>query len=245
MATRTTPNKVHKLSPAQRLVLTNLADGRPWDAHVTDRRAYGGARTTFLSLQGHGYIQTGTLTAKGWEALGHPAGHSRRAPADPDDLDVSPTAPAACIGCGCTDSHACYDERDGGPCYWVRVDRTARLGVCSTCRELAPAWDAGDRARRPARGTPQIPGAPRIHVTVRSNAGEDLREDAQSSEQAEHIAKRYRVEQNHMVCIEQDGCRIKRWDRDRVGGQNRWRKIDPDAFEVLGPIREVTMARGA
>lgn len=35
---------------------------------------------------------------------------------------------ATCIGCGCTDSHACE-----GSCYWIEVDRILGVGVCSNC----------------------------------------------------------------------------------------------------------------
>lgn len=56
---------------------------------------------------------------------------------------------ALCIGCGCDDLHACWDEQEGRPCHWLRVDRRAGLGVCSACGdELAAAWDAGDRTLR-------------------------------------------------------------------------------------------------
>lgn len=47
---------------------------------------------------------------------------------------------ATCIGCGCDDLHAC----DLG-CSWLRVDRKANLGVCSTCQRDVARWDAGDR----------------------------------------------------------------------------------------------------
>lgn len=59
---------------------------------------------------------------------------------------------AKCIGCGCTDFNACFDEIEGEPCHWRRVDRTAGLGVCSSCRDLESAWDAGDRTLRVANG---------------------------------------------------------------------------------------------
>jgi hypothetical protein len=55
---------------------------------------------------------------------------------------------ATCIGCGCTDNHACYSE-DNGACYWLDVDREARLGVCSECRDELPRWNAGDRTPAP------------------------------------------------------------------------------------------------
>jgi hypothetical protein len=61
---------------------------------------------------------------------------------------MSATNEAMCIGCGCTDSHACYDEIEDCACHWRRVDRAIRLGVCSACRQLESAWDAGDRKFR-------------------------------------------------------------------------------------------------
>ncbi len=37
-----------------------------------------------------------------------------------------------CIGCGCTDNHACVNEWHE-PCHWLKVDHRAGLGVCSAC----------------------------------------------------------------------------------------------------------------
>jgi hypothetical protein len=50
---------------------------------------------------------------------------------------------AACIGCSCDDRHAC----EGG-CWWLRLDRTEGIGVCSQCEEHIEAWDRGDRTSR-------------------------------------------------------------------------------------------------
>lgn len=52
---------------------------------------------------------------------------------------------ASCIGCGCTDERACIDKISGTPCSWLRVDRTAGIGVCSCCPEDVRRWDDGDR----------------------------------------------------------------------------------------------------
>lgn len=57
---------------------------------------------------------------------------------------------ATCIGCGCTDTCACYDERTDRACHWARVDYEIGRGVCSCCEELVGAWDAGERALRVA-----------------------------------------------------------------------------------------------
>jgi hypothetical protein len=52
---------------------------------------------------------------------------------------------ATCIGCGCTDRHACHDEATGGPCSWLVVDYKAGFGVCSCCLSQIPRWNTGDR----------------------------------------------------------------------------------------------------
>lgn len=48
-----------------------------------------------------------------------------------------------CVGCGCTDSCACINDVTGEPCFWLRLDRAAKTGVCSECAHLVSAWDAG------------------------------------------------------------------------------------------------------
>lgn len=64
-----------------------------------------------------------------------------------------------------------------------------------------------------------------------------------SLDTAKTIAKGNRHSGNYMVCIEENGERIIRWDRDKIGGENRWRKVDTDAFEMLGIVREVVRPR--
>ena len=44
---------------------------------------------------------------------------------------------AVCLGCGCTDLHACDD--DGVPCSWAAVNRERGIGICSRCQRLAEA----------------------------------------------------------------------------------------------------------
>jgi hypothetical protein len=83
-----------------------------------------------------------------------------------------------------------------------------------------------------------------IRVHIRANTGVDSFLDVLSLRAALDAAKRARTPQNHMVCVEVNGERIHRWDRNRVVQQNRWRKTDPDEFEVVGPIRTV-IVRGS
>lgn len=56
---------------------------------------------------------------------------------------------AACVICGCDDFHACVDDEealwiDANPCYWLRVDRELRMGICSRHPESVEAWDRGE-----------------------------------------------------------------------------------------------------
>lgn len=81
-----------------------------------------------------------------------------------------------------------------------------------------------------------------IQVQVRSNDGVDVYLPADSAKAATAIAKSVRVTTNHMVCIEVNGERTKRWDRDRIEGENHWQVTDPDEMETLGKIRVVQRA---
>lgn len=52
---------------------------------------------------------------------------------------------ATCIGCGCDDYHACFDEEVGRPCNWIAVSYDEGLGVCSCCKDHFERFHAGDR----------------------------------------------------------------------------------------------------
>lgn len=51
-----------------------------------------------------------------------------------------------CIGCGCDEYHACYDEKTERPCYWLIT--ADNVGVCSACPDLANGFLKGDREMR-------------------------------------------------------------------------------------------------
>lgn len=55
---------------------------------------------------------------------------------------------ATCIGCGCTDSQACWDEFHGRPCHWLEVNRHTGRGVCSCCESHLEAFKA-EQAPKP------------------------------------------------------------------------------------------------
>lgn len=54
---------------------------------------------------------------------------------------------ATCIGCGCNDNHAC-DDGFGDGCSWLKVDRRAGVGVCSSCPGELKRWNRGERAAK-------------------------------------------------------------------------------------------------
>ena len=63
---------------------------------------------------------------------------------------------AVCLGCGCSDSHACTHSVTG-PCWWIKVDYSLGIGVCSECPEKIEEYENrvnvhhGDaETRRPA-----------------------------------------------------------------------------------------------
>lgn len=72
---------------------------------------------------------------------------------------------ATCIGCGCSDSHACVTVRTiDDPvsilqgCFWVKVDYELRIGVCSECVENIEEYEERINAARlvSRKGAPGI-----------------------------------------------------------------------------------------
>lgn len=78
-----------------------------------------------------------------------------------------------------------------------------------------------------------------ITVTVRNNEGVDSNYSVLSTEEASATVKQHAQNNNYMICVEIDGERTDRWDRERYKGENRWLRTAPDAFETLGKIREI------
>jgi len=66
----------------------------------------------------------------------------RAVPAICADCDNARPPEAFCIGCGCSDGHACVSPVTEA-CFWIKVDREIGIGVCSECPEhieLFEAW---------------------------------------------------------------------------------------------------------
>lgn len=85
-----------------------------------------------------------------------------------------------CIGCGCTDDAACFDETTEQPCHWLRLAPEERKGLCSCCRGLESAWDEGDREIRvPVEMESEDEGIPFVEDALSEK-------DAESSIDDEH-----------------------------------------------------------
>lgn len=83
--------------------------------------------------------------------------------------------------------------------------------------------------------------APRIEVLVRRNDGLETVQLAQDEASAQSLVDAALNPGNHMIHIVLDGVKWQRWDRERIVGKNVWRDVDPHAFQIIGPIREVFM----
>jgi hypothetical protein len=59
---------------------------------------------------------------------------------NPEPIALKPDGEAFCIGCGCTDGHACVHSVTG-PCWWIKVDRKLGIGVCSECEEKVETFE--------------------------------------------------------------------------------------------------------
>lgn len=81
-----------------------------------------------------------------------------------------------------------------------------------------------------------------IKVCVRNNSGVDSDYEVSSSEEALKIITENAKPENHMIRLFYDGVCDQRWDRNRVKDKNQWSSVDPDEFQILGPIREITIA---
>jgi hypothetical protein len=121
---------------------------------------------------------------------------------------------------------------------WIAFDSVLELGIVvnrpETLRELGYSESQIDLCEKYATGK-NFP----ITVVSVSNMGDELITPAASRTEADKLAKSMRVTSNHMVCIDVDGERLYRWDRDRIEGENRWTKTDPDEMETIGPIRMI------
>lgn len=125
---------------------------------------------------------------------------------------------ATCIGCGCDDNHACQP----GCCWWLRVDYSAGVGVCSKCEDFVKAWDDGTRTRaQPNAGAAQRPTV-RDKDIIESVARE-IAELMNGKDATQDIAK---VLTHHPL---DDGYHLAKRLEDECG----WFRVDFNTAEML------------
>ena len=70
-----------------------------------------------------------------------------------DQILIMLTGPSSCIGCGCHDNDACWNDEKEESCHWLRINRALQVGVCASCPGEVARFDAGDfkKAKRRAK----------------------------------------------------------------------------------------------
>lgn len=152
----TSPTGKIKISPSQRLVLQNLADGKKWDAHISGRSAYGGATATMASLTKHGLIQSGQITDAGRRALGQDAVASSASGKNTDMKTLGQIAHEKgeqVAGWSRRWIHMSQGQRDEWEAIALAVAETVKQGAADACRDIGMkhqqvdgAYAAGQKA---------------------------------------------------------------------------------------------------
>ncbi|EIG9527199.1 hypothetical protein LGE20_004717 [Salmonella enterica] len=73
-------------------------------------------------------------------------------------------------------------------------------------------------------------------VHYRKNTGTDVRISQLSLKGSMAESGKLKTEHNYMICLEENGVRIKRQDREIFGHETRWHTYPPDKFETLGKL---------
>ncbi|EAW8181758.1 hypothetical protein HX52_05715 [Salmonella enterica] len=73
-------------------------------------------------------------------------------------------------------------------------------------------------------------------ISYRKNTGEDVTLEMQSLEHCLLKTEELMTHLNYMICIEKNGEKIKRWDREIIANCNEWYSCRPDDVEILGEL---------
>ncbi|EEQ5619040.1 hypothetical protein GN258_004633 [Escherichia coli] len=74
------------------------------------------------------------------------------------------------------------------------------------------------------------------HIFYRENSGAEVLLEIPSFRECLSVSKELMPPSNYIICIEKNGERIKRWDREIIAGSNKWINCPPDNFEILGEL---------
>lgn len=79
-------------------------------------------------------------------------------------------------------------------------------------------------------------------VHYRKNTGEDIRISMPSLKQSIDETKKLKTPSNYIIYIEENGRRIKRWDREIIENSNKWRSRPIDETEITGELMMIYRA---
>jgi hypothetical protein len=74
------------------------------------------------------------------------------------------------------------------------------------------------------------------HIHYRKNTGEDFRIFTENLNECARNILELKNLTNHMICIEENGERILRWDKEITFDSNKWKPCSPDELEIIGRI---------
>ncbi|HDC4526643.1 TPA: hypothetical protein O8U08_002013 [Enterobacter cloacae] len=76
-------------------------------------------------------------------------------------------------------------------------------------------------------------------IFYRKNTGEDITTELKSLEECLLETKKLMTPQNYIICIKNNGERIKHWDREIISGSNKWYSCVVDDTEIPGRLIEI------
>ncbi len=82
------------------------------------------------------------------------------------------------------------------------------------------------------------------HVHYRKNTGEDIRIFTDNLNECVRKIWELKNHTNYMVCIEENGERILRWDKEITFNSNKWKSCPPDELEIIGKIPVIEKIKG-
>lgn len=82
------------------------------------------------------------------------------------------------------------------------------------------------------------------HIHFRKNTGEDLRILTDNLSECARKTSELKNPTNYMVCIEENGERILRWDKEIIFNSNKWKPCPPDELEIIGKIPVIEKING-
>jgi len=82
------------------------------------------------------------------------------------------------------------------------------------------------------------------HVHYRKNTGEEIRIFTDNLNECARKIWELKNLTNYMVCVEENGERILRWDKEITFNSNKWKSCPPDELEIIGKMPVIEKIKG-